>query len=333
MTAVKARDGSRGGRTPARWLGIARILRVGRILRIARIARIAGIAGIARIAGIAGIARIAGIAGIARIVTVLGVAATASAAPHAATASAAPRATPRRPAPAQSPRTAPAATASTSAAAAQPAARAELAQLDKDTTGLQLKQANFAAVKLARKALALQIKLTGPASIEVERRKQTLAGMLGMIGDFRGQLALDQELLALAEQQHGAESREVLTALSALIGPYWAARPLRRARARSLQRDARDHPASSTARHSQAYARPAVAVRARCSTRATSTRPRSRSTSRASRSRRRWAKDDSQLLGAVQTLGQRVLADQPAAEGDRAVRPRAQRSAEKPGIR
>jgi CHAT domain-containing protein len=104
-----------------------------------------------------------------------------------------------------------------------PAEQAELAELDKETMALQLKQANFAAVKLARKALALQIKLTGPASIEVERRKQTLAGMLGTIGDFRGQLALDQELLAQAEMQHGPESREVLTALSFVIGPYWAA--------------------------------------------------------------------------------------------------------------
>ncbi|HZJ70765.1 MAG TPA: tetratricopeptide repeat protein, partial [Planctomycetota bacterium] len=90
-------------------------------------------------------------------------------------------------------------------------------------TALQLKQANFAAVKLARKALALQSKLTGPTSIEVERRKQTLAGMLGTIGDYRGQLALDQELLANAEKQHGPESREVMTALAFVIGPYWAA--------------------------------------------------------------------------------------------------------------
>ena len=104
-----------------------------------------------------------------------------------------------------------------------PAEQAELAELDKETTALQLKQANFAAVKLARKALALQTRLTGPTSIEVERRKQTLAGMLGTIGDFHGQLALDQELLAQAEKQHGPESREVLTALSFVIGPYWAA--------------------------------------------------------------------------------------------------------------
>ncbi|HMG52033.1 MAG TPA: CHAT domain-containing protein, partial [Kofleriaceae bacterium] len=122
----------------------------------------------------------------------------------------------RRPAPARAP-------AAGAPRAASPAAQADLVALDQQLTQLQLKQANFAAVKVARKALALQARLTGPASIEVERRKQTLAGMLGLIGDYRGQMALDQELLAAAEQQHGPESREVLTALAFLIGPYWAA--------------------------------------------------------------------------------------------------------------
>jgi len=125
-------------------------------------------------------------------------------------ASAAPRRRPPRP-------------PATKAAAATTAAQAELAQLDKDFTALTIKQANFAAAKLARRALALQIRATGPDSVEVQRRKQTLAGLLGAIGDYRGQMTLDQELLATAERQHGPESREVLTALAFLIGPYWAA--------------------------------------------------------------------------------------------------------------
>jgi len=106
---------------------------------------------------------------------------------------------------------------------ASAADQAELAQLDKDITAAQLKRANFAAAKLAKRALALQIRLTGPDSVEAQRRKQTLAGMLGLTADYRGQLALDQELLAAAEKQHGSESREALTALSFLTGPYWAA--------------------------------------------------------------------------------------------------------------
>jgi tetratricopeptide (TPR) repeat protein len=109
------------------------------------------------------------------------------------------------------------------AAAAPRSPAAELARLDQEQRALQLKQANFAAVKVARKALALQIQLTGPDSIQVERRKQTLSSLLGAIGDTRGQLALDQELLETAERLHGAESREVLNALALVIGPYWAA--------------------------------------------------------------------------------------------------------------
>jgi CHAT domain-containing protein/tetratricopeptide (TPR) repeat protein len=129
---------------------------------------------------------------------------------------AAPRPASHRPAATRGPRAAP-------GKAASGAEQAELAQLDKDITAAQVKQANFAAAKLARRALALQIQLTGPDSAEAQRRKQTLAGMLGLTGDYRGQLALDQELLAAAEHQHGPESREALTALAFLTGPYWAA--------------------------------------------------------------------------------------------------------------
>lgn len=108
-------------------------------------------------------------------------------------------------------------------ARASAADQAELAQLDQDITAAQLEQANFAAARRAKRALALQTRLTGADSAPVQRRKQTLAGMLGQTGDSRGQLALDQELLAAAEKQHGPESREVLTALAFLAGPYWAA--------------------------------------------------------------------------------------------------------------
>ncbi|HEX3761188.1 MAG TPA: tetratricopeptide repeat protein, partial [Kofleriaceae bacterium] len=129
-------------------------------------------------------------------------------------ASAAPRPSSRKPA----------ATRGHAAPAQAPsAAQAELAQLDKDITAAQLKQASFAAARLARRALALQIQLTGPDSRDAQRRKQVLAGMLGQIGDYRGQLALDQELLAAVEHQHGPDSREVQIALGLLTAPYWAA--------------------------------------------------------------------------------------------------------------
>jgi CHAT domain-containing protein len=135
-----------------------------------------------------------------------------------ATASAAPR-----PRPAKAARPAARQAGRPGARAASAAEQAELAQLDKDFSAASLKQAYFAAAKVAKKALALQIKATGPDSDEAQRRKQALAGMLGATGDYRGQMKLDQELLAVAEKQHGPESREVMNALAILIGPYWAA--------------------------------------------------------------------------------------------------------------
>jgi CHAT domain-containing protein/Tfp pilus assembly protein PilF len=106
--------------------------------------------------------------------------------------------------------------------AAGSADQAALAQLDRDITALQIKQANFAAVKLVRRALALQVRLTGASSIEAQRRKQMLATLLGVIGDYRGELVLLHELLAQAEKQYGPESREALMQLGLLAGPYWA---------------------------------------------------------------------------------------------------------------
>jgi CHAT domain-containing protein/tetratricopeptide (TPR) repeat protein len=189
--------------------------------------------------------------------------------------------------------------ASRPAAARPAAATSELDALDKQITEAQLKQANFAAVKLARKALALQIKLTGPSSAEVERRKQTLAMLLGMIADYRGQLALDQELLAAAEKQHGPESREVLNALSFVIGPYWAANRydeldaiLQRALALTKKLDGE---------HSMAYA-------TQLSQYGTLLTARNQFASaqqvyeQSLQIQEGLQKDDSQLLGAVQTL-------------------------------
>src|SRR4051812_33971936 len=76
-------------------------------------------------------------------------------------ASAAPRPASRKPVATRAPRAAP--------GAAPGAAIDELAQLDKDITAAQVKQANFAAAKLARRALALQIRRTGADSAEAQR--------------------------------------------------------------------------------------------------------------------------------------------------------------------
>jgi CHAT domain-containing protein len=103
-----------------------------------------------------------------------------------------------------------------------PEQAAELAKLDKELTEQQIKQAHFAALKIAKQALELQKKATGDDSVEVQRRKQTLAGIMQSTADYTGAEKLYRELLAHAEKQHGPESREVLYALMPVGGSYWA---------------------------------------------------------------------------------------------------------------
>src|SRR5262245_60102079 len=97
----------------------------------------------------------------------------------------------------------------------------ELIALDKQMYELQAKQAYFAAVKIARKTYEMQRKAAGEDAAETQRRKQTLATMLNLAGDYSEALKLYKERLATAEKVHGPESREVLWALSPLTGPYW----------------------------------------------------------------------------------------------------------------
>jgi CHAT domain-containing protein/Tfp pilus assembly protein PilF len=111
---------------------------------------------------------------------------------------------------------------SLASAAPTPAQKAELEQLDKELTQHQIKQAQFAAVKVARKLYALQKKVSGEEADETTRRKQTLAGMLTGIGDYSESLKLYRELLKTIEKTKGPESRDVLMALQSMTGPFWA---------------------------------------------------------------------------------------------------------------
>ncbi|MCW5802235.1 MAG: CHAT domain-containing protein [Deltaproteobacteria bacterium] len=101
------------------------------------------------------------------------------------------------------------------------AERAQLEQLDKDLLAAQMKQAYLVAAKVAQKLYDLQRKASGDDAPDTQRRKQTLASMLGVAGDYAGALALFKELLKTAEVQKGAESREVAMALLQMSGPYW----------------------------------------------------------------------------------------------------------------
>jgi len=104
---------------------------------------------------------------------------------------------------------------------AKSADQTELDALDKDYRDLATKQQNFAVVKVLRKAYDKQKKISGEDSPDTQRRKQLLASMMTVIGDYADATTLYKEMLALAEKQHGAESREVVTLLSSLTGVYW----------------------------------------------------------------------------------------------------------------
>jgi CHAT domain-containing protein len=102
------------------------------------------------------------------------------------------------------------------------AQQAELDRLQKELTEHQVKQAYVKAIKVAKRLYDLQRKVSGDDSIYTWQRKQTLASMLQSAGDYAAAQTLYKEMLRDAEQQHGPDSREVLTALMPLSGIHWA---------------------------------------------------------------------------------------------------------------
>ncbi len=102
-----------------------------------------------------------------------------------------------------------------------PAQQAELAALDKEMYAHQAKQAYIPAAKVARKVYELQRKISGEDALDTQRRKQTLASMLNVSGDYVEANKLYKELLRTAEQQHGVDSREAMYALMPMVGPLW----------------------------------------------------------------------------------------------------------------
>jgi len=119
---------------------------------------------------------------------------------------------------------APATPAPTGAKGKQPTAQqaAELAKLDKELLDHQMKQATFAALKVAKQLYELQKQATGEDSPEAQRRKQALASLYQQTNDYGGAERIFAELLKTAEKQHGVESREALYALAPLTGVFWA---------------------------------------------------------------------------------------------------------------
>ncbi len=100
--------------------------------------------------------------------------------------------------------------------------QAVIDKLDKELTADQMKQANFAALKVAKQLYELTKKGWGDEAPETIRRAQTLAGLLQITGDYAGAVTIYRQLLAVTEKQKGADSREVMYALMPMVGPYWA---------------------------------------------------------------------------------------------------------------
>src|SRR3954467_15607479 len=64
--------------------------------------------------------------------------------------------------------------------------QAEIDQLEKELRELQIKQAQFAAAKVARKLYAAQKKLHGEDAPETQSVKQQLASAISLTGDYAG---------------------------------------------------------------------------------------------------------------------------------------------------
>src|SRR5262245_55218422 len=96
----------------------------------------------------------------------------------------------------------PAAGAQGKQATPQPAG--EPAKLDKELIDHQVKQSNYAALKIAKQLYELQKKISGEDSPDTTRRKQALASLYQQVNDYASAERLFNELLKSAEKLHGA---------------------------------------------------------------------------------------------------------------------------------
>lgn len=99
--------------------------------------------------------------------------------------------------------------------------QAVIDRLDQELTQHQLKQATFAAYKVAKQLYELTAKGWGDEADITLRRAATYAGLMQQTGDYAGAVALYRQILAVTEKQKGPESREAMYALMPLLGPYW----------------------------------------------------------------------------------------------------------------
>ncbi len=100
--------------------------------------------------------------------------------------------------------------------------QAELSKLEKELLDLQVKQAPFKAVKVAKKLFDLRTKEQGPDAQETKNIAMQYGGLLMQTGDYAAAYTLYKAQLVALEKKHGPESKEVLQGLMMLIGPLWS---------------------------------------------------------------------------------------------------------------
>ncbi|MGE5186320.1 MAG: CHAT domain-containing tetratricopeptide repeat protein [Acidobacteriota bacterium] len=99
--------------------------------------------------------------------------------------------------------------------------QAQLAKLDAQMRDAQIKQAYMAALKVAKQAYELQLKISGKDADETQRRLQTLAQAYNTAGDYGEARKLYQQVLAVTEKKKGPDSQDVEYVLMAINGTYW----------------------------------------------------------------------------------------------------------------
>jgi CHAT domain-containing protein len=105
--------------------------------------------------------------------------------------------------------------------AVDPKIEAELQKLDQEYYKLLGKQAYKESVKVAKQLYDLQVKATGLDSLEVERRRTTLASAYQQAGDYTTSEKIYREQIAYALKKYGQGSRELLQAYQYLSGVLW----------------------------------------------------------------------------------------------------------------
>jgi tetratricopeptide (TPR) repeat protein len=102
------------------------------------------------------------------------------------------------------------------------AEEAEIRGLEKELTGLQIKQAYLAAIPIARKLYELQREATGADSRAARSRQNVLGTMLQSAGRTTDALVIYEEMLRTAEAQYGRASRETMQSLGSINSVYWS---------------------------------------------------------------------------------------------------------------